>query len=70
MCQGGPISNFMNQIPGINAVATIHDSWLKGLGNNMSDFVNYGTMIPAGIVGYGALYNKYRVLGGVVSEKE
>ncbi|SDU26471.1 hypothetical protein SAMN05216296_2735 [Pseudomonas pohangensis] len=36
----------------------------------MSDFVNYGTMIPAGIVGYGALYNKYRVLGGVVSEKE
>jgi filamentous hemagglutinin len=62
ICHGTPISQGLNIVPGFNAFATLHDTWM----NKMVDpnlFQNIGTMPPALLVNYGALYDKYRVIG-------
>lgn len=64
VCHGTPISNMLNQVPGFNAFATLHDGWMIDLeaykGTSMSMFENLGSMPPALITNYGALYDKYR----------
>lgn len=65
VCHGAPISNALNQIPGMNSFATLHDGWMIGLestkGVDMSLLENLGSMPPAILVNYGALYEKYRI---------
>ncbi|MGY4532116.1 filamentous hemagglutinin family protein [Pseudomonas sp. TE3786] len=64
ICHGTPISAGLNQVPGLNSFATIHDSWMTSLEaykeKNMSVFENLGSMPPALFVNYGALYEMYR----------
>ena len=64
VCHGTPISNMLNQIPGFNAFATLHDGWMIDLeaykAAPMSLFENLGSMPPALMTNYGALYDKYR----------
>ncbi|BAQ78055.1 two-partner secretion domain-containing protein [Pseudomonas sp. St29] len=65
ICHGTPISNGLNKVPGFNAFATLHDTWMinpKDFNAPMSFSENIGTMPPALIVNYGALYDKYRHL--------
>jgi filamentous hemagglutinin len=66
VCHGTPISNMLNKVPGFNAFATLHDGWMIDLeaykGTEMSVFENLGSMPPALLVNYGALYDKYRPL--------
>ncbi|WP_262377632.1 hypothetical protein [Pseudomonas poae] len=54
----------MNQVPGFNGFATLHDGWMINLEAykkaDMSIFENLGSMPPALLVNYGALYDKYR----------
>ncbi|WP_022665050.1 hypothetical protein [Desulfospira joergensenii] len=54
--QGGPLSKSMNYIPGMNAMAHLHDFWMNSLFDNM--LVNFGTMPLAAAITYGS------VLGG------
>jgi filamentous hemagglutinin len=65
ICHGTPISDGLNQVPGLNSFATLHDSWMKGV-EDMGVVQNIGTMLPALIVNYGALYDKYRILSGSI----
>ncbi len=64
ICHGTPISNGLNQLPGMNSFATLHDSWMTSLealkGGDMSILENIGSMPPALLINYGALYEKYR----------
>ncbi|BAN51063.1 filamentous hemagglutinin N-terminal domain-containing protein [Metapseudomonas resinovorans] len=66
VCHGTAISNLLNEVPGFNSFATIHDQWMISLeaakGADMSVFENIGSMPPAIIVNYGAIYDKYRAL--------
>ncbi|MFJ2357406.1 hemagglutinin repeat-containing protein [Pseudomonas fluorescens] len=67
VCHGTLISNIANSVPGMNAFATLHDTWMNKLiiakdGVNMTWWENLGTMPPALAVNYGALYDKYRPL--------
>ncbi|WP_414159143.1 hypothetical protein ACMGG8_02840 [Pseudomonas sp. BNK-45] len=78
ICHGMPISNFLSDIPGVNAFATLHDTWMNrlielkklnwqfggSLGEkpDMSIFENIGSMPPALLVNYGAIIDKYRPL--------
>ncbi|QLH66124.1 filamentous hemagglutinin N-terminal domain-containing protein [Aeromonas veronii] len=63
VCHGTPISNTLNTVPGFNAFATLHDSWMNQLidfnGRDMNVFENIGSMPPALLINYGALYDKY-----------
>ena len=64
ICHGTPISNGLNQVPGFNSFATLHDTWMSDLetykGDEMSFLENIGSMPPALFVNYGAIYDKYR----------
>ena len=64
ICHGTPISNGLNQVPGFNSFATLHDTWMSDLetykGDEMSFIENIGSMPPALFVNYGAIYDKYR----------
>ncbi|VVP60656.1 hypothetical protein [Pseudomonas fluorescens] len=66
VCHGTPISNILNKALGFNAFATLHDGWMIDLeahkGTGMSIFENLGSMPPALLVNYSALYDKYRPL--------
>jgi filamentous hemagglutinin len=66
VCHGTAISNGLNNVPGFNAFATLHDQWMISLekykGGDMSVFENLGSMPPALLVDYGAIYDKYRPL--------
>ncbi|MFJ4196045.1 hemagglutinin repeat-containing protein, partial [Pseudomonas sp. NPDC089534] len=78
VCHGTLISNIANSVPGMNAFATLHDTWMDklilskeaewvlggsiGPRPDMTIFENLGTMPPALAVNYGALYDKYRPL--------
>ncbi|WP_347904657.1 filamentous hemagglutinin N-terminal domain-containing protein [Pseudomonas purpurea] len=78
VCHGTLISDIANQVPGMNAFATLHDTWMNkvilnklvewkaagsiGLKPDMTLFENLGTMPPALVVNYGALYDKFRPL--------
>ena len=53
--QGGALSVVANQVPGLNAVAYFHDTWMNQLGSSFNAFTNYSTMPAAAFVGYGAL---------------
>ena len=56
--QGGFISDVMNKLPGINAVAALHDNWWnpgKFMGLSFNGATNWGTMLPAAVITYGAL---------------
>ncbi len=72
VCHGTPVSNILNQIPGFNGFATLHDGWMINLEAykqaDMSLFENLGSMPPALLVNYGALYDKYRP--AIESEKK
>lgn len=72
VCHGTPVSNILNQVPGFNGFATLHDGWMINLEAykkaDMSLFENLGSMPPALIVNYGALYDKYRP--AIESEKK
>ncbi|OFJ41000.1 hypothetical protein BJN42_09000 [Pseudomonas koreensis] len=67
VCHGTLISNIANSVPGMNAFATLHDTWMDKLiiakgGMDMTLIENLGTMPPALVVNYGALYDQYRPL--------
>ncbi|WP_145928394.1 hypothetical protein [Pseudomonas sp. TCU-HL1] len=64
ICHGAAMSNVLNEIPGFNAFATLHDQWMISLerskGADMTVLENIGSMPPAVFVNYGAVYEKYR----------
>ncbi|MCY1547295.1 hypothetical protein D9M68_833430 [compost metagenome] len=64
ICHGTAVSNLLNDVPGFNAFATLHDQWMISLekkkGADMTVFENVGSMPPAIFVNYGAIYEKYR----------
>jgi filamentous hemagglutinin len=65
ICHGTPISNALNTVPGLNAFATLHDSWgqwMDKTGGIWSTATNIGTMPPALVVNYGALLDQYRYI--------
>jgi RHS repeat-associated protein len=55
--QGGPISRILNLFPGASgAFARTHDFWLNPVtGLEFNLVTNFGTMVPAAAVGYGAV---------------
>ena len=63
--QGGFIGTVANYIPGINATGVLHDTWwnpVNGQPGSMFGFkfnlvTNWGSMLPAAAVTYGALLN-------------
>ena len=73
ICHGAAVSNVLNQIPGFNSFATLHDQWMISLektkGTDMTLFENIGSMPPAIVVNYGAIYEWYRpVVEGLPDE--
>jgi filamentous hemagglutinin len=70
VCQASPISNVMNQVPGLNAVATLHDVWMNWFEANsmFNTATNVGTMLPAAFISYGALWDQFYYLKPVVEE--
>ncbi|MFZ6045085.1 DUF637 domain-containing protein [Pseudomonas sp. CR3202] len=84
ICHGTPISNAVNLVPGMNSFATLHDTWMNmveaakraewqalgaiGVPPEMNVLENIGTMPPALILNYGALYDRYRIL--IEAERE
>ena len=54
--QSGPLSRFLNYVPGINAVAGIHDYWMNNV-TTFSQWASIGTMLPAAAITYSALLN-------------
>ena len=55
--EGGPLSQSANFIPGIRAVAALHDNLL--LYTEKNDFINYGSMLPAAGWTYFSLLDQY-----------
>jgi filamentous hemagglutinin len=64
ICQGTPISNALNTLPGFNAFATLHDSWGAWIenGKNWNVATNLGSMPPALVLTYGSLLDQYRYI--------
>jgi filamentous hemagglutinin len=60
ICHGTSISNALNTLPGFNAFATLHDTWMNQLSNNTA--INLGTMPPAFLLTYGNLIDQYRYI--------
>ncbi|TBV02118.1 DUF637 domain-containing protein, partial [Stutzerimonas kirkiae] len=66
ICHGTTISNVLNEVPGMNSFATLHDQWMMNLvkakdGAPMNLLENLGSMPPALLTNYGALYDKYLI---------
>ena len=61
ICQGMPISNALNTLPGFNAFATLHDTWMNTPGFT-NTATNLGTMPPALMLTYGSLLDQYRYI--------
>lgn len=63
ICHGTNISNFLNIAPGFNSFATLHDQWMVDVsrvkGEAMGVVENFGSMVPALFINYGAIYEKY-----------
>lgn len=56
--QGGALSVVLNQVPGVNATGYLHDTWWNKWatqGIHFNALTNYGTMLPAAAVTYGAI---------------
>mgnify|MGYP002876395040 CR=1 FL=1 len=54
-CEGGPVSRVANQIPGVNAVAGLHDQMQVSLGTGIArDVLNVPGMVPAAAFTYAA----------------
>jgi len=66
ICHGAPVSNVLNKVPGFNSFATLHDQWMISLeaakGAEMSVLESVGSMSPALLVNYGAIYDRYRLV--------
>ena len=64
ICHGTTISNALNTLPEFNAFATLHDGWGEWMkqGNNWNLATNLGSMPPALLVNYGALFDQYRYI--------
>jgi filamentous hemagglutinin len=61
ICQGTPISNTLNTLPGFNAFATLHDTWMNQPGFT-NTATNLSTMPPALMLTYGSLLDQYRYI--------
>jgi hypothetical protein len=60
--QGGWISRSLNQVPGINNVARLHDTLFSpNIGLSFTPINNVGSMLPAAAVSYGALFDMVTV---------
>ncbi len=61
--EGGRISRVLNRIPGINAVAGMHDVFQVNIDKYMGSFarssLNYPGMLPAAALSYSALMTDY-----------
>ncbi|MDR2838585.1 MAG: DUF637 domain-containing protein, partial [Azonexus sp.] len=70
ICQGTPISNALNQIPGFNSFATLHDTWMNWAESNGIDnvYTNIGSMPPALLINYGGFIDKYYYIKPVINE--
>lgn len=56
--QGGWISRTLNQVPGINNVARMHDTFFSpNSGLSFTPLNNVGSMLPAAAVSYSALFD-------------
>lgn len=56
--QGGWISRTLNQVPGINNVARLHDTFFSPNGSlSFTPINNVGSMLPAAAVSYSALFD-------------
>ncbi|WP_299491924.1 FG-GAP-like repeat-containing protein [uncultured Shewanella sp.] len=54
-CEGGAVSEALNYVPGINAVAGVHDVFQVSLGTGIArDILNVPGMIPAAVLTYSA----------------
>jgi hypothetical protein len=64
VCHGTTISNGLNTLPGFNAFATLHDTWMNKFQQLGSDSaaMNFGTMPPAIFITYGSLLDQYRYI--------
>lgn len=58
--EGGRVSRAANVVPGINAVAGMHDSWQIQLPDTARDILNVPTMPIAGAITYLANYNNIK----------
>jgi hypothetical protein len=56
--QGGWISRTLNQVPGMNNVARLHDTFFApNSGLSFTPLNNVGSMLPAAAVSYSALFD-------------
>ena len=64
VCHGTPTSNALNTLPGFNAFATLHDTWMNKFEKIGSDssFTNFGTMPSALLLTYGGLIDQYKYI--------
>ena len=56
--EGGPLSEFLNKIPGINAVAGMHDVFQSKMNGNIRDILNVPGMPIAAAMTYVGLYSQ------------
>ena len=70
VCHGTPISNALNVVPGFNAFATLHDTWMNWFDKHelTSKMTNIGSMPPALILNYGAVADKYYWLKPIIDQ--
>jgi hypothetical protein len=57
--QSAPCSNLFDKVPGLNAVALLHDNWMISISG--STFANFATMLPAAALTYSAFVGEYYV---------
>lgn len=72
--EGGYVSRAVNKIPGVNAVAGMHDWFQIDLqkigGESLRDYGNVPGMIPATVMTYGALLNNIAPVKNILSVRE
>ncbi len=59
VCEGGPVSTTANKIPGVNAIAAVHDIFQVSLGDGLArNLLNVPGMVPATAFALAALAGK------------